>query len=106
MDDFYSLSKPNFHTKAAITAPTMGATKKSQSWERALPPEIRAGPRLRAGLTEVPVTGIVTRWISIRVTPMANPAMALFPNLEVVPKITKMKRKVMTVSITKALTML
>jgi len=56
-------------------------------------PETRAGPRLRAGLTEVPVTGIVTRLISIRVTPMANPAMALFPNFEVVAKITKMKKE-------------
>ena len=89
-----------------MTAPRMGATKKSQSWARALPPDKRAGPRLRAGLTEVPVTGMVTRWISIRVTPMASPAMALFPNLEVVPKITKMKRKVMTASTTKALRIL
>jgi hypothetical protein len=84
----------------------MGATKKSQSWARALPPDKRAGLRLRAGLTEVPVTGMVTRWISIRVAPMASPAMALFPNFEVVPKITKMKKNAMTASITEALRVL
>ena len=72
----FSFSNPNFQTMAAITAPMMGATKNSQSCESALPPEKIAGPRLLAGFTEVPVTGIATRWISIRVTPIANPAMA------------------------------
>jgi hypothetical protein len=35
-----------------------------------LPSARRAGPRLRAGLTDVPVTEMVTRWISIRVKPL------------------------------------
>jgi hypothetical protein len=49
-----------FQTTAAITAPMTGATRNSQSCASAVPPATTAGPRLRAGFTEVPVTGIVT----------------------------------------------
>ena len=39
---------------AATIAPTSGATMKSQTWLSAVPPTTRAGPRLRAGFTDVP----------------------------------------------------
>jgi len=70
MTGIYSLSKPNLHVRAAMTPPKIGATIKSHNWARALPSARRAGPRLRAGLTDVPVTEMVTRWISIRVKPL------------------------------------
>jgi hypothetical protein len=44
-----------FQTTAAIIAPMTGATINNQSWERAVPPAISAGPRLRAGFTDVPL---------------------------------------------------
>jgi hypothetical protein len=47
-------------------APAIGATQKSQSCESAHPPATMAGPVERAGLTEVFVTGIETRWMSVR----------------------------------------
>lgn len=50
----------NFHTSALHAAPTKGATMKSHSCERACPPSSKAGPILRAGLTDVPVIGIQT----------------------------------------------
>ena len=49
-----------FQKIAAITAPISGATINSQSCDSAIPPATTAGPRLRAGFTEVPVMGIVT----------------------------------------------
>ena len=58
----------------------MGATQNSQSCCKAQPPTNKAGPVLRAGLTEVLVTGMLTRWMSVRPSPMAsgaNPAGAL-----------------------------
>jgi hypothetical protein len=50
-----------FQTAAARSPPIIGATQKSQSWVRAVPPTIIAGPKLLAGFTDVPVTGIPTR---------------------------------------------
>ena len=46
----------------------------SHTWLRACPPTTRAGPRLRAGLTEVPVMGMPIRWTTVRPRPMARPA--------------------------------
>ena len=43
----------------------IGATQKSHSWERAQPPTKIAGPMLRAGLTDVFVTGMLIRWMSV-----------------------------------------
>jgi endonuclease/exonuclease/phosphatase (EEP) superfamily protein YafD len=51
------------YTAAASTAPISGATTESQSWLSARPATKTAGPMLRAGFTEVFVTGIPTRWI-------------------------------------------
>lgn len=53
------------------TPPMMGATQKAQSCCKAIPPSRSAGPVLRAGLTEVFVTGIEIRWISVRPKPIA-----------------------------------
>ena len=44
--------------RAPITAPTTGATRKTQSWFRAQPPWKMAVPMERAGLTEVLLTGM------------------------------------------------
>ncbi len=40
----------------------------------AAPPSNRAGPIDRAGLTEVPSSGIPTRWMTVKVSPIARPA--------------------------------
>ena len=48
-----------------------GATQKSQSCPSAQPPTKTAGPVLRAGLTDVLVTGMLMRWISVSPRPMA-----------------------------------
>jgi hypothetical protein len=48
-----------------------GAIQNSQSCCNAQPPTISAGPVLRAGFTEVLVTGMLIRWISVSARPMA-----------------------------------
>jgi hypothetical protein len=48
-------------THPAITAPTIGATQNSHSCSTAQPPTNSAGPVLRAGFTEVLVTGMLIR---------------------------------------------
>ena len=53
-----------------------------------------------AGFTEVLVTGIETRWMSVRQRPMArgpNPAGA---SLSVAPQMTRRKMQVVTISVT------
>ena len=65
---------------------------KSHNWANARPPSKRAGPMLRAGLTEVPVMGMQTIWTSTSVKPMASPARLPAPFLpSVVPNTTKKK---------------
>ena len=59
-----------------------------------------AGPRLRAGLTDVPVIGIPTRWTVVRDSPIAIPANPAGATLLVAPKMTIRKMKV---SITSAI---
>ena len=51
-----------------------GATQKSQSWPTAPVSAKKATAVERAGLTEVLVTGIETRWMSVSARPMAMPA--------------------------------
>jgi hypothetical protein len=46
---------------APMMAPKIGASQKSHNWESAPPPTKIAGPVLRAGLTEVLVTGMLMR---------------------------------------------
>jgi hypothetical protein len=82
--------------------PRIGAIQNSQSWPIAQPPTKRAGPVERAGLTEVFVTGMLTRWISVRPRPIAigaKPAGA-FPCVE--PMMMKRNIIVSTTSVTKA----
>src|SRR5512147_447436 len=62
------------------TPPAIGATQKSHSCAIAQPPTKSAGPVLRAGFTDVFVTGIPTRWMSVSPSPIAigaKPAGAL-----------------------------
>ena len=49
----------------------MGATQNSQSCSRAHPPAKRAGAVLRAGFTDVFVTGMLMRWMRVSPSPMA-----------------------------------
>ena len=60
-----------------MSAPMMGANQNSQSCGTARASAKNATPVERAGFTEVLVTGILIKWISVRHRPMAigaNPA--------------------------------
>ncbi len=57
---------------------------------------------LRAGFTLVLVTGMLTRWMSVRHSPMAMGAKPAGALREVAPRITNRKKKVMTASVRKA----
>ncbi|MCY1312804.1 hypothetical protein D9M70_632590 [compost metagenome] len=67
----------------------------------AQPPTISAGPVLRAGLTEVLVTGIEIRWIRVSARPMAIGASPAGARLSVAPRIIRMNMAVITNSQTK-----
>src|SRR5436190_24114080 len=67
------------------------------------PPANRAGPVLRAGLTEVLVTGIETKWIRVSARPIGIPAKPVAAPFEVVPMMTKRKKNVSTISVIKQL---
>ena len=56
----YQSSKKILRTKAAQSPPAIGATINNHSCCKAIPPAKSAGPKLRAGFTEVPVIGITT----------------------------------------------
>ena len=58
-------------------------------------------PVLRAGLTEVLVTGIDTRWISVRPRPIGIPANPAAAPLEVQPMMMSRKKNVINTSIRK-----
>jgi hypothetical protein len=66
----------------AATAPTIGATQKRNSCSSAQPPTNSAGPVLRAGFTDVLVTGMLIRWISVSARPIARPAKPAGPQTE------------------------
>lgn len=57
-----------------MSPPTRGNTRKTQSCASASPPPKIADAIDRAGFTDVLSTGIVTRWMSVRVRPIARPA--------------------------------
>src|SRR6185503_10138372 len=80
-------------TKPARAAPRHGASQKSHSWLIYAPPANRAGPVLRAGLTDAFVTGIRNRWIRVRHSPIGMPANPTAAPFEVVPIITYRKKK-------------
>lgn len=50
----------------------MRASQNDQSRDSADPPTKIAGPVDRAGFTDVSVTGMVTRWISVSARPIAT----------------------------------
>ena len=87
-------SKNSFQTRAATIAPKIGAIRKSQTWPIASPLTKIAGPKLLAGLTEVPVMGMPTRWMNVRDNPIEMPANPLGDALLVEPNITKRNRPV------------
>ena len=72
-EDYFFASSNPFQSTAARIAPKIGATMKSHSCAKASPQTNTAGPKLRAGLTDVPVTGIPTMCITARAIPMAKP---------------------------------
>ena len=93
----------SFHTPALRAAPVNGATMKSQSCLRAVPPSKMAGPILLAGFTEVPVIGMQTIWMSTKERPMDRPAKFPAPfSGSVVPRTTSTKMNVKTASAMKA----
>jgi hypothetical protein len=73
-------------------------TQNSQSG-RGLAPAKRAA-RAAAGFTEVFVTGMLTRWIRVRASPIARPAKPGAARLLVAPRITRRNANVMTISVT------
>jgi hypothetical protein len=91
-----------FDVSPAATAPRRGATQKSQSCCIATPPTSAAGPSERAGLTDVPVIGMNTIWISTSVRPIASPANAPCASAEVAPSTTRTNIYVATSSATNA----
>src|ERR1700685_3502021 len=79
----------------------IGAAQNSHNCPTAPPPTKIAGPVLRAGLTEVFVTGMEIRWISVRHIPMAMGAKPLGARSSVEPNITSRKNSESTSSATK-----
>src|SRR5712692_1180232 len=96
-EPLYSLAT-NGYTIPAAAAPRIGATQNNQSCSRAQPPTKRAGPVLRAGLTEVLVTGIEIRWIKVRPSPIAIGANPAGARRSVAPRMTIKKKNVITTS--------
>jgi hypothetical protein len=87
-----------FQTTAAITAPIIGATINTQTCASAVPPT-SAGPRLRAGFTDVPVIGVPSHMDhSKRKTVRDSPAKPAGAFLLVAPKITIREINVRTTS--------
>lgn len=70
----------------------------SHTWFRAVPPTMRAGPRLRAGLTDVPVIGMPMRWATVSARPITVPAVAALPILLVTARMTNTNMAVSTTS--------
>ena len=87
---------------AATIAPTSGATMNSHTWLSAVPPTTSAGPRLRAGFTEVPVSGMPMRCTITSAKPMATPAAPWIAALWVANRTTITKMAVRTTSIRNA----
>ena len=82
----------------AIAAPASGARMNSHSCSIAQPPTNSAGPMLRAGLTDVLVIGMPTRWISTSTSPIGIPANATLAIRSVADSTVKTRKKVSTIS--------
>ena len=87
---------------APIAAPISGATQNSQSWLIAAVSANSAAAVERAGLTDVLVTGIEIKWISVSPRPMAIGAKPAGARDDVEPRIMIRKKAVRTTSIAKA----
>jgi hypothetical protein len=85
-----------------IKAPAIGANQNSQSWEIAQSPKNTATPVLRAGFTDVLVTGMDIKWMRVRHKPMAIGANPCGARLSVVPRMTMRNIIVMTTSVISA----
>jgi len=74
--------------------PINGAAKNNHSCDKADVPTKIAGPKLLAGLTEVPVIGIPIIWMKANEKPIGIPANPSGANLLVEPKIIKINKAV------------
>src|SRR5437764_607630 len=90
------------YTNAASAPPTSGATMNSHTCDSALCPTMTAGARLRAGLTDVPVSGMPIKCTIVRATPIARPAGPGEPTRLVATSTTVTKMKVSTTSVANA----
>ena len=82
----------------------IGATQNSHNCEVAHPPANSATPVLRAGFTEVFVTGMLIRWIKVSPRPIASGANPCGARLSVAPRMMKRNIIVITISVTSAAT--
>ena len=73
------------------------------SWAKSQRPTSSAGPVLRAGLTEVLVTGIEIRRMSVSASPIASGAKGAGERASVAPRMTTRKPAVSSASTRKAL---
>ncbi len=93
-----------FQMRAATIAPMSGATMNTQSWESAVgSPWIAmttAGPKLRAGFTDVPVSGTPMMCTKASVRPMMMPANGAVRSSDVEPRTDRTKMQVSTISTT------
>src|SRR6185437_3602328 len=105
----WSRMAPVRNRMPAAPAPISGAMMNSQSFATATgfePTPTSAGPIERAGLTDVPVMLMPTRWMASSVSPMARPAKPVGANGWVTPRMHTRNRNVPTTSNTKAETTL
>ena len=89
----------NLYIPAAKIPPNSGATIKTQTFVRVAPPTNNAGPKLRAGFTEVPVNEMPNICTKVRDKPITIPETVLLLSFEVTPKIDITKTKVKIISI-------
>src|SRR5882672_1534009 len=92
------------YTYAPSAPPAIGATQNSHSCSSAQPPANTATPVLRAGFTEVLVTGMLIRWMSVSARPIAMGAKPCGARLSVAPRMTTRNIAVITTSLTSAAT--
>src|SRR6056300_226020 len=94
-----------FQINAPIAAPTSGATQNIHNCASAGPSAKRATPVERAGLTDVFVTGIDTKWIRVSPKPIAMSANPAGTRSDVAPRMMIKNAAVITTSIINPATM-
>ena len=85
--NYFSLVFKYLYVKAAILEPINGATINTQTCFKATPPKNKAGAKLLAGFTDVPVKGIPIICTKAKVKPITTPATEENFSLEVTPSI-------------------